>query len=173
MSNFWLNLWREYYKTVMEVVCLYKLNSWIREKEDKSTRDRRKHLFQTNLDFTYSIRGFRSYVVYIGIMLMILPGWFRGCDHLREHEREPMVVTRLRQGAVLLDWWVLISTCKQLVWSNRIGRNMPIWILCLILGSVPGVVLPLEETRCGWESCSIQGSWATLGRCIYYLSSSS
>ena len=26
--------------------------------------------------------------------------------------------------------WVLISTCKQLVWSNRIGRNMPIWILC-------------------------------------------
>jgi hypothetical protein len=23
----------------------------------------------------------------------------------------------------------LISTCKQLVWSTRIGRNMPIWIL--------------------------------------------
>jgi hypothetical protein len=23
--------------------------------------------------------------------------------------------------------WVLIATCKQLVWSTRIGRNMPIW----------------------------------------------
>ncbi len=25
--------------------------------------------------------------------------------------------------------WVLIATCKQLVWSIRIGRNMPIWFL--------------------------------------------
>jgi hypothetical protein len=25
--------------------------------------------------------------------------------------------------------WVLIATCKQLVWSTRIGRNMTIWIL--------------------------------------------
>jgi hypothetical protein len=25
-----------------------------------------------------------------------------------------------------VDDWVLIATCKQLVWSNRIGRNMPI-----------------------------------------------
>ncbi len=25
--------------------------------------------------------------------------------------------------------WVLITTCKQLVWSTRIVRNMPIWIL--------------------------------------------
>ncbi len=29
----------------------------------------------------------------------------------------------------------LIDTCKQLVWSTRIDRNMTIWILCLILGS--------------------------------------
>jgi hypothetical protein len=36
--------------------------------------------------------------------------------------------------------------------------------------SDPGAVLPLEETRCGWETCSIPGSWTTLGRCIYYLS---
>jgi len=28
--------------------------------------------------------------------------------------------------SVYLDDWVLIATCKQLVWSNRIGRNMPI-----------------------------------------------
>jgi hypothetical protein len=34
-----------------------------------------------------------------------------------------------------LNWRVLIATCKQLVWSSRIGRNMPIWVLYLILGS--------------------------------------
>jgi hypothetical protein len=28
-----------------------------------------------------------------------------------------------------MNEWVLIATCKQLVWSTRIGRNMPIWIL--------------------------------------------
>ncbi len=31
--------------------------------------------------------------------------------------------------SVFLDWRVLIATCKQLVWSIRIGRNMPIWVL--------------------------------------------
>ncbi len=31
-----------------------------------------------------------------------------------------------------LHEWVLIVTCKQLVWSTRIGRNMPIWILCIL-----------------------------------------
>ena len=28
-----------------------------------------------------------------------------------------------------MNEWVLIATCKQLVWSTRIGRNMPIWNL--------------------------------------------
>jgi hypothetical protein len=27
------------------------------------------------------------------------------------------------------NWIDLIATCKQLVWSIRIGRNMPIWVL--------------------------------------------
>ena len=45
-----------------------------------------------------------------------------------------------------LIWRVLIATCKQLVWSIRIGRNIPIWVLCLILGSGPGAALPLEVT---------------------------
>jgi hypothetical protein len=45
-----------------------------------------------------------------------------------------------------LNWRVLIATCKQLVWSIRIGRNMSIWVLCLILGSGPGADLPLEVT---------------------------
>jgi hypothetical protein len=44
---------------------------------------------------------------------------------------------------------VLIATCKQLVWSNRIGRNMPIWVLWLMLGSGPGADLPLELTGYG------------------------
>jgi hypothetical protein len=26
-----------------------------------------------------------------------------------------------------MNEWVLIATCKQLVWSSRIGRDMPIW----------------------------------------------
>ncbi len=38
---------------------------------------------------------------------------------------------------IRMNEWVLITTCKPLVWSNRIRRNMPIWILCLILGSGP------------------------------------
>jgi hypothetical protein len=46
----------------------------------------------------------------------------------------------------VLNWRVLIATCKQLVWSIRIGRNIPIWVLCLILGSGPGAALPLEVT---------------------------
>ncbi len=29
--------------------------------------------------------------------------------------------------------WVLIATCKQLVWSNRIGRNMTIWVLQVVI----------------------------------------
>jgi hypothetical protein len=45
-----------------------------------------------------------------------------------------------------MNEWVLIATCTQLVWSTRIGRNMPIWILCLILESGPGADLPLEVT---------------------------
>jgi hypothetical protein len=49
------------------------------------------------------------------------------------------------------------STCKQLVWSTRIGRNMSIWILCLILGSAPGANLPLEVTG----PCSrVIGTWS-------------
>jgi hypothetical protein len=36
-----------------------------------------------------------------------------------------------------MNEWVLIATCKQLVWSIRIDRNIPIWFLCLILGSGP------------------------------------
>ena len=47
---------------------------------------------------------------------------------------------------------VLIATCKQLVWSIRIGRNMPIWVLWLIPGSGPGAALPLEVTGCGVRS---------------------
>ncbi len=42
-----------------------------------------------------------------------------------------------------LNWRVLIATCKQLVWSIRIGRNIPIWVLhvtldwtCLLWGCV-------------------------------------
>ena len=30
---------------------------------------------------------------------------------------------------IRMNEWVLIATCKQLVWSTRIGRNMPIWNL--------------------------------------------
>ncbi len=53
----------------------------------------------------------------------------------------------------LLRIWIdLIATCKQLVWSIRIGRNMPIWVLCLIPGSGPGADLPLEVTGCGVRS---------------------
>ncbi len=73
-------------------------------------------------------------------------------------------------GRQIEEEWVLITTCKQLVWSTRIVRNMPIWILCLILGSVPGATLSVEVTGCGCVACSIQGSRATLGRSIYYLS---
>ncbi len=34
---------------------------------------------------------------------------------------------------IKLNEWVLIATCKQLVWSTRIGRNMPIWILTYLI----------------------------------------
>ncbi len=57
-----------------------------------------------------------------------------------------------------MNEWVLISTCKQLVWSTRIGQNMSIWILCLILD--PSRIRP----RCGLIKlvCSTFQSW----RCI-------
>jgi hypothetical protein len=48
-----------------------------------------------------------------------------------------------------MNEWVLITTCKHLVWSTRIGRNIPIWILRLIVGSDPGTALTLEVTGCG------------------------
>ncbi len=48
-------------------------------------------------------------------------------------------------------------TCKQLVWSTRIGRNMTIWILCLILGSDPGAASTLEVTGCGVGSLFYTG----------------
>jgi hypothetical protein len=35
-------------------------------------------------------------------------------------------------------WCVLIATCKQLVWSIRIGRNMPIWVLIHTLPVMAG-----------------------------------
>jgi len=51
------------------------------------------------------------------------------------------------------DWmneWVLTATCKHLVWSTRIGRSVPIWILRLIPGSgLRGAVLPLGVMRSG------------------------
>jgi hypothetical protein len=59
---------------------------------------------------------------------------------------------------IFMNEWVVIVTCKQLVWSTRIDRNMPFWILCLILGSDPGTDLPLEVTG----SCSrVIGTWST------------
>jgi len=38
----------------------------------------------------------------------------------------------------VLNEWVLIATCKHLVWSTQIGRNMPIWIpfICKIYGLI-------------------------------------
>ncbi len=57
----------------------------------------------------------------------------------------------------LLNEWVLIATRKQLVWSTRIGRNMSIWILCLILGSGPGADLPLEVTGSCFRAI---GTWS-------------
>jgi hypothetical protein len=56
-----------------------------------------------------------------------------------------------------LNWIVLITTCKQLVWSIRIDRNMPIWVLCLIPGSSPGAALPLEVTGGGGRSLLYAG----------------
>ncbi len=35
--------------------------------------------------------------------------------------------TLCRGRRIVMNEWVLIATCKQLVWSTRIGRNMPIW----------------------------------------------
>jgi hypothetical protein len=62
-----------------------------------------------------------------------------------------------------LNWRVLIATCKQLVWSNRIGRNMPIWVLFLILGSGPVVALPLEVIGCDFVPDSLEAflAWDT------------
>jgi hypothetical protein len=43
------------------------------------------------------------------------------------------LVRRHHWTDIELNWRVLIATCKQLVWSIRIGRNMPIWVLLLSL----------------------------------------
>jgi hypothetical protein len=51
------------------------------------------------------------------------------------------------------DDWVLIATCKQLVWSNRIGWNMPIWNLCLRIRT--GAVNP----HWGWSM--VIGTWGS------------
>ncbi len=73
------------------------------------------------------------------------------------HGRRCIVFDRHREGSGVYSTeieneWVLIATCKQLVWSIRIGRNMPIWVLCLIPGSGPGAALPLEATGYGVRS---------------------
>jgi hypothetical protein len=47
----------------------------------------------------------------------------------------PSSCGHLGQRFSYLNEWVLIDTCKQLVWSTRKGRNISIQILCLILGS--------------------------------------
>jgi hypothetical protein len=75
----------------------------------------------------------------------------------------------LTPGVTELNWRVLIATCKQLVWSNRIARNMPIWVLCLILGSGPGAALPLEVTGSGGRSLFHTGLPGG-PRSLYYLS---
>jgi hypothetical protein len=67
---------------------------------------------------------------------------FQKTNQVSKLERKPSSGV----GKVTKNEWVLIITCKQLVWSTRIDRNMPIWILCLILGSGPGADLPLEVT---------------------------
>jgi hypothetical protein len=42
----------------------------------------------------------------------------------------------VRISLIAMNEWILIGTCKQLVWSIRIGRNMPIWVLwCSLLCS--------------------------------------
>jgi hypothetical protein len=68
-----------------------------------------------------------------------------------------------------LNWRVLIATCKQLVWSIRIGRNIPIWVLHLILGSGPGAAFPLEVTGSGGRSLFYTGLPGD-PRSLYYLS---
>jgi hypothetical protein len=52
----------------------------------------------------YSLQGFTS--EYEGTHILLYHSWL-----------------------ILLNWRVLIATCKQLVWSIRIGWNMPIWVL--------------------------------------------
>ncbi len=46
--------------------------------------------------------------------------------------REWGVLYWYRAKTLCMNEWVLIRTCKQLVWSTRTGRNMPIWILVLV-----------------------------------------
>jgi hypothetical protein len=67
-----------------------------------------------------------------------------------------------------MNEWVLITTCKQLVWYSRIGRNIPIWILCLRIRS-PVWFFRRRWRGVWWGSCSKQESWVTLGRDVYYL----
>jgi hypothetical protein len=52
------------------------------------------------------------------------------------------------QGCLWMNEWVLITTCKQLVWSTRIGRNMSIWNP-LSNCRVSIVLLPLRGNRDG------------------------
>ncbi len=66
-------------------------------------------------------------------------------------------------SVVWMNEWVLIGTCKQLVWSTRIGRNMPIWILSLVPDEVSftdvGHPFVFQNTKGpgrvthGWEDC--------------------
>ena len=55
-----------------------------------------------------------------------------GHREIQESDTHLRVLQALGKASGLgMNEWVLIATCKQLVWSSRIGRNMPIWILCL------------------------------------------
>jgi hypothetical protein len=78
-------------------------------------------------------------------------------DFLREYMIHVKHILSSPENMSRMNEWVLISTCKQLVWSTRIGRNMPIWILCLILGSGLGADLPLEVTGTYFRAI---GTWS-------------
>jgi hypothetical protein len=47
-----------------------------------------------------------------------------------------------------MNEWVLIATCKQLVWSTRIDRNMTIWIL---RGPTDTCSVPTNCNDCDWS----------------------
>jgi hypothetical protein len=50
---------------------------------------------------------------------------FTKCDTDDDVVRE----TQDRANEACMNEWVFLATCKQLVWSTRIDRNIPIWIL--------------------------------------------